>query len=380
MTEAEWLCSDSLSSLYDEATLRFSDRRLRRIACAVVRYLWLHLEESGRTLVEVAERFADRRASHRELEKAWEPANTAFDRRADPLRDPRHSQQPPAPPPDLDEYPGTLALFLACCLSATYLHDFWYSILTAFDCVSSWYGLKTLEQPLQVAACDILRDVVPCPSLPAPMVDPAWLAWNRGLVRAMAEEIYSGRHFEQMPILADALEEAGCTDRMILQHCRQPRVHVRGCWLLDLLLGYELEIPGGGIVLCEHCPPSSFTLRRAIEIEGDYPQWNNLPATVRLSLRVEPWAGPGSVICRIEEAVRQDTPHKVAIVAGLWSRLQEGLNQDPEEDGPFGQILLSVTGNSQTGSSGDGFATAARAALDQAVTRGEWIRNAEGAE
>jgi hypothetical protein len=197
----------------------------------------------------------------------------------------------------------------------------------------------------------------------------------------MAEEIYAARRFEQLPILADALEEAGCTDRMILEHCRQPGVHVRGCWVLDLLLGYELVIPGGGIVLCEHCPLSSFTLRQALEIGGDYPQWDNRPATVRLSLRVEPWAGPGSVVCRIEEAVWRDTSDEsrvAAIVWGLWSRLEEGLNQDLEEDGPFGQILLTVTGCSSTGATERGLGSAAGAALVQAVTRGEWIRNAEG--
>ena len=60
-----------------------------------------------------------------------------------------------------------------------------------------------------------------------------------GTVRGMAAAIYEDRAFEQMPILADALEDAGCEDATILNHCRQPGVHVRGCWVIDLLLGKE---------------------------------------------------------------------------------------------------------------------------------------------
>jgi len=51
--------------------------------------------------------------------------------------------------------------------------------------------------------------------------------------------IYSDKTFDQMPILADALEEAGCTSPNILNHCRQPGEHVRGCWVVDLILGKQ---------------------------------------------------------------------------------------------------------------------------------------------
>jgi hypothetical protein len=53
----------------------------------------------------------------------------------------------------------------------------------------------------------------------------------------MAQNIYQDRTFENLPLLADALEDAGCTDAAILSHCRKPGVHVRGCWAVDLLLG-----------------------------------------------------------------------------------------------------------------------------------------------
>ena len=49
--------------------------------------------------------------------------------------------------------------------------------------------------------------------------------------------MYDDRDFAAMPILADALEEAGCDSANILAHCREPGVHVRGCWVVDLVLG-----------------------------------------------------------------------------------------------------------------------------------------------
>lgn len=66
-----------------------------------------------------------------------------------------------------------------------------------------------------------------------------WLRWNDGYIPKLAQEIYDNRDFERMSSLADALEEAGCKDEDILNHCREHTVHVRGCWVVDLLLGKE---------------------------------------------------------------------------------------------------------------------------------------------
>jgi hypothetical protein len=65
----------------------------------------------------------------------------------------------------------------------------------------------------------------------------SWLAWDGGTVPRLAQAIYAGRAFDRLPILADALEEAGCTDADLLGHCRGPGPHVRGCWVMDRLLG-----------------------------------------------------------------------------------------------------------------------------------------------
>jgi hypothetical protein len=58
-------------------------------------------------------------------------------------------------------------------------------------------------------------------------------------VAALAQSLYDDRAFDRLPILADALEDAGCDNADILNHCRQPGEHVRGCWVVDLLLGKE---------------------------------------------------------------------------------------------------------------------------------------------
>jgi hypothetical protein len=62
-------------------------------------------------------------------------------------------------------------------------------------------------------------------------------SWLTSTVTSLAQAIYDDRAFDRLPILADALEDAGCTDQDILAHCRGGGEHVRGCWVVDLLLG-----------------------------------------------------------------------------------------------------------------------------------------------
>jgi ATP-dependent Clp protease ATP-binding subunit ClpA len=66
--------------------------------------------------------------------------------------------------------------------------------------------------------------------------DPSWLS-GRGTVAQIARAIYEERRWQDLPVLADALEEAGCADREILDHCRRGGEHGRGCWVIDLFLG-----------------------------------------------------------------------------------------------------------------------------------------------
>jgi hypothetical protein len=82
----------------------------------------------------------------------------------------------------------------------------------------------------------LLQDIIGRPKN-CPKVDPAWLAWNDGAVSTLVEVLGREDRFSEMPILADALIDAGCPDESILSHLRGPGPHVRGCWVLDLLLG-----------------------------------------------------------------------------------------------------------------------------------------------
>jgi hypothetical protein len=76
-------------------------------------------------------------------------------------------------------------------------------------------------------------------------IDPDWLTWNDGTVGRLARAAYDGRRMpagemepERLAVLADALEDAGCRDQEVLGHLRESgKVHYRGCWVLDLLLG-----------------------------------------------------------------------------------------------------------------------------------------------
>jgi hypothetical protein len=85
------------------------------------------------------------------------------------------------------------------------------------------------------AQAHLLRDIFGNPFRPV-RVDPSSLTPT---VTALAQTIYTDRTFDTMPILADALEEAGCTNDDILAHCRGGGEHVRGCWVMDLVLGKE---------------------------------------------------------------------------------------------------------------------------------------------
>ena len=81
----------------------------------------------------------------------------------------------------------------------------------------------------------MIRDIFSNPFHPV-SIDPGWLT---NTVIGLTHAIYEDRAFDRLPILADALEEAGCTNSDILAHCREPGEHVRGCWVVDLILAKE---------------------------------------------------------------------------------------------------------------------------------------------
>jgi hypothetical protein len=85
------------------------------------------------------------------------------------------------------------------------------------------------------AQCDLVRDIFANPFRPVTL-HPAWLTPK---VKTVAQTIYNNRAFERLPELAGALAEAGCSNPDILSHCCGPGPHVRGCWVVDLVLGKE---------------------------------------------------------------------------------------------------------------------------------------------
>jgi len=92
-------------------------------------------------------------------------------------------------------------------------------------------GLDTSDR--FVVARSLIRCVLGNPFRPV-TVDPTWIT---STVVTLAEGIYQDRAFDRLPILADALQDAGCNEPTVLDHCRSEEPHVRGCWLIDLVLG-----------------------------------------------------------------------------------------------------------------------------------------------
>jgi hypothetical protein len=94
------------------------------------------------------------------------------------------------------------------------------------------------QRPPHSVAADqaaLLRHIAGKPDCPD-LFDPAWRTPE---AVAIARAAYDDCQWDDLPILADALEEAGCADEVLLTHCREPGEHVRGCWVLDLVLGKE---------------------------------------------------------------------------------------------------------------------------------------------
>jgi len=95
-----------------------------------------------------------------------------------------------------------------------------------------------LVEPIEPArACALLREIFG--ERGRLLAEPEWRAeWRTDTVLALARQMYDSEQFGAMPILADALQDAGCDNAKMLAHCRDPNAtHVRGCWVLDTVLG-----------------------------------------------------------------------------------------------------------------------------------------------
>src|SRR5262249_31237748 len=176
-------------------------RKYRLSAIAGCRRLWAQLTPEGRGTVEQAERFVEGCPTQDDWANVWTPfvseaVHATVIARSLARNDPG----------------GNQAWSLARCVNT-----------------ASAVDATPLEQRR------LLWDIFGNPFRPV-SVEPSWLT---STVLAIARQMYESRDFSAMPILADALQDAGCESEDILSHCRQPGEHVRGCWVVDLVLGKE---------------------------------------------------------------------------------------------------------------------------------------------
>jgi hypothetical protein len=210
MTDGEWAtCTDPAAMLdFLRQTRRASERKLRLFAAACCRRSWeLLTDKRSRRAVELAEAHADGLVGRTELQAAREAAVAA-----------------------------------------------WYSVRAARgDEVAAWAPVTASSRKVMLengvgegfaaagTKVEVLRDLFS--PVPSP-VGPSVLAWQDGLVARLAGAAYEDRllpsgHLDpdRLAVLADALEEAGCTDAELLGHLRGPGPHTRGCWAVDAVTG-----------------------------------------------------------------------------------------------------------------------------------------------
>jgi hypothetical protein len=225
MTEQEWLeCSDpgpmlkflrhSRPTAQPLKEARRSKRKTGLFLCACYQRGWSTLSPECRTLVDDYERYCDGMIAWQAVERAYWAMIDRRDemRRAEDEKEGRISFVSWVSPSEHFSNPGALAGCLA-------RH------------AANGETATALAAELQ-AHCQLLRDIFNpfCAAILAP-------AWLNATVKQLAELVYQERAFDTLPILADALEDAGCDDAALLGHLRGPGPHVRGCWAVDLLLG-----------------------------------------------------------------------------------------------------------------------------------------------
>lgn len=211
MEEGEWLTTRDPFALLDFIIESASDRKLRLFACYLYKtYQREFQDERLRAAVEMALRAADDEAGEPERAAAFTAAREAvieFEG-GDHLWEHSAFAIPAYTVGDREQLERTPSL-----------------VLEEFDC--NFY-----TNP-RVAVCLGLRDIFGNPFRPV-TIDPAWLT---STVAALATSVYDERAFDRLPILADALQDAGCDDEHVLAHLRGPGPHARGCWVVDLVLG-----------------------------------------------------------------------------------------------------------------------------------------------
>ena len=214
MTEAEWL--DRKPGFFVTSAW-MKPRRQRLLAAAICRSLeWMLSFDGVSAVIETIEHFADTGVSKAALRRARQAIQA--------LRDELRNQDEQ---PNQDLVWALYILQVAASENAyTETFDTAMEIHQHLDGLSDEGAMRVLYRPAKCIIGNPFRPVTFSPS------------WRSETAVALAAGIYDGRHFDRLPILADALEEAGCDHPDILAHCRDPQQpHARGCWVVDLLLG-----------------------------------------------------------------------------------------------------------------------------------------------
>jgi hypothetical protein len=221
MTEAEWLAQSSPRRLLAHLKNKVSDRKLRLFGVACCRRVaGAHTHPAAAPAVEIAERLADGEATDQERLRAYRAVN--------PMRNPAIRGF------------GFTPWHAPMCLvrrnafvSATATSR--QTVLDASLCGGCGVEGSTSYATEHVAQASLLRDIFGNPFRPVAFSP----EWRTSTAVGIAGGMYESRDFGAMPILADALQDAGCDSGDVLGHCRGPGPHVRGCWVVDLVLGKE---------------------------------------------------------------------------------------------------------------------------------------------
>jgi hypothetical protein len=229
MTESVWNCrTDPRKMLaFLRQSRRDSGRKLRLFGCACYRRIWPLLTDGrSRGAVEVGERYADGLAGKGELAAARNGARAA----------PKAAAWAAARA-DAFSAAGDSAEDAGRLTAGALMQGAANAAAEAAARAAGWAEAHTIQSAL-------LREIFGPLPFREDGIAPSALTWNDGIVARLAAAIYEERSLPdgtldnaRLAVLADALEEAGCTDEELLAHLRSPGLHVRGCFALDAVLG-----------------------------------------------------------------------------------------------------------------------------------------------
>jgi hypothetical protein len=227
MTEAEWLICRSAHNMLELLRPRLSDRKLRLFQVACCRRMWdIIPDDRWRELVIVAERYADKEATDKMRIAARNRLCDPYSPRdihGNALHAAGQAARKTMEREKFLKYGGADVVVGEAARSAS-----------DPALIEERYAVAFYSE--HQAEADFLRDIFGNPFHKLPTIKKGWLT---DTVMAITRQMYESRDFGAMPILADALQDAGCDNEEVLDHCRGPGPHVRGCWVVDLVLGKE---------------------------------------------------------------------------------------------------------------------------------------------